>query len=866
MSRFSCALTFLALNILAAPAWSQPNYFWNGASGSFGNSNNWSFGVVTPAGPPAAGDRALFLNGSTYTVSGNGSPAQVIVQSPLATFTGVIAPQGNVTGFPSLTTGFEVGTTALGRATFTGSGAALNSARPVSVGDGAEGTLILGQGAKGMATFIGTSAAVSIAGNPAGLGHLLIGGAGTEFTSTGTFLLGGRGIGDVSVTVDGKLNTNGVLGSNQAGLNIGGAIPGSTGAQGRLNIGSGGMVHNELQTNIGLYGKGMVDITGGTFTSTDGGTNNPAISIARFAGSEGHLNVSGTGHVITEGHLIVGGDSAADITITENGLVETKARVIVPAIVGFGSNSNGVATINGVDAQWTVTDALVVAQLGTGTVNLKNGGTLFVERTDLINDPFLHISDDAGSNGKITVTDEFSFLDASLIPTRIGYDAFSTGRLEIANLGMASLARTAVGSSGTGTLELKTGGQLITGTATIGEIAGSTGTATMATNSSWLVGGQLYVGAEGTGNLTVNDTATLTVDEFISVGDGANGNGVLTIDGATATVNGTLATVYLGYAGQGELRLKNGVTWSVTGDATLGEIADGTGIANIDATSSWSLSGGIAVGGSATDAGGEGQLNVTGTVTAGTSIEVWDDGVATLIDGGKLNASQLSLNGKLAGNGSVTATTVTNDGVIAPDDGPLATGQLTITGALTQTAMGALKIDIVGTTPVTEYDKLVVSGAASLAGTLEVSLVDFNPALGQAFDILDWGSASGTFDTLTLPELDAGLAWNTLQLPTSGVLSVGPAGDYNANGVVDAADYTLYRDNLGTTTLLPNDTTPGSVTNDDYAVWQTNFGAGAPSVAAAVPEPAGLMFCCTFLALSPRFSRGWATPSTGRRQ
>jgi hypothetical protein len=43
----------------------------------------------------------------------------------------------------------------------------------------------------------------------------------------------------------------------------------------------------------------------------------------------------------------------------------------------------------------------------------------------------------------------------------------------------------------------------------------------------------------------------------------------------------------------------------------------------------------------------------------------------------------------------------------------------------------------------------------------------------------------------------------------------GIAGDYNDNGVVDAADYVLWRDNLGLTTVLPNDPTPGMVTQDD---------------------------------------------------
>jgi hypothetical protein len=49
------------------------------------------------------------------------------------------------------------------------------------------------------------------------------------------------------------------------------------------------------------------------------------------------------------------------------------------------------------------------------------------------------------------------------------------------------------------------------------------------------------------------------------------------------------------------------------------------------------------------------------------------------------------------------------------------------------------------------------------------------------------------------------------------------AGDYNANGVVDAADYVLWRNNLGSPTALPNDDTPG-VGADDLTRWRANFG------------------------------------------
>lgn len=67
-------------------------------------------------------------------------------------------------------------------------------------------------------------------------------------------------------------------------------------------------------------------------------------------------------------------------------------------------------------------------------------------------------------------------------------------------------------------------------------------------------------------------------------------------------------------------------------------------------------------------------------------------------------------------------------------------------------------------------------------------------------------------------------------------------GDYNQNGTVDAADYTVWRDNLDSGTALPNDDTAG-VGQDDYTRWKNNFGqsAGSGAAANAVPEPASCM-------------------------
>ena len=90
--------------------------------------------------------------------------------------------------------------------------------------------------------------------------------------------------------------------------------------------------------------------------------------------------------------------------------------------------------------------------------------------------------------------------------------------------------------------------------------------------------------------------------------------------------------------------------------------------------------------------------------------------------------------------------------------------------------------------------------------------------------------------------LDNGTRFGTtFFIADAGLAAAGVPGDYNNNGVVDAADYVLWR-NGGP---LQNDATPG-VQPGDYDVWRAHFGQTAGSGAggsanAAVPEPATVL-------------------------
>jgi rhamnogalacturonyl hydrolase YesR len=72
---------------------------------------------------------------------------------------------------------------------------------------------------------------------------------------------------------------------------------------------------------------------------------------------------------------------------------------------------------------------------------------------------------------------------------------------------------------------------------------------------------------------------------------------------------------------------------------------------------------------------------------------------------------------------------------------------------------------------------------------------------------------------------------------------VGLAGDYNDDGIVDAADYVVWRHNLGAPPgTLVNDVDGGVVGPAQYATWRANFGATratrADTKSSSVPEPA----------------------------
>jgi hypothetical protein len=84
-----------------------------------------------------------------------------------------------------------------------------------------------------------------------------------------------------------------------------------------------------------------------------------------------------------------------------------------------------------------------------------------------------------------------------------------------------------------------------------------------------------------------------------------------------------------------------------------------------------------------------------------------------------------------------------------------------------------LTTELGGTVRGSQYDAVAVTGALALDGGLQLQFINaFAPAAGASFDLLDWGTHTGTFSSLNLPALPTDRAWDTSALCTTGTISV----------------------------------------------------------------------------------------------
>ncbi|MCA9187199.1 MAG: hypothetical protein KDA99_16340 [Planctomycetales bacterium] len=151
---------------------------------------------------------------------------------------------------------------------------------------------------------------------------------------------------------------------------------------------------------------------------------------------------------------------------------------------------------------------------------------------------------------------------------------------------------------------------------------------------------------------------------------------------------------------------------------------------------------------------------------------------------------------------------------------------------------GPLSLGATGTTILLGEVHLLISPSASAGGSTTLTLSD--PS-----SFADWGAGR------------SGIAFDGLLFPSSVTITAKQlAGDYNRNGTVDAADYTIWKDSFGSSDdLVADGNENGTIDAADYTVWKDNFGSTMQRVSARfVPEPnAGtLLMMCSLLFMMVR--------------
>lgn len=397
-------------------------------------------------------------------------------------------------------------------------------------------------------------------------------------------------------------------------------------------------------------------------------------------------------------HVGLQGDGA--VRIREGAKLLVAAQVtgaFLPRLyVGAGLGGTGLADISGYGSRLTA-DGLTVGLNGRGALNVIDSANV------LLNDA-LYVADGAGpqlfmANGSL----EIEGLNSKVSSTRqaqIGRNG-GYGSLVITNGGRLE---TRVGNSTTGTSGIIATLNTAT-TRSRGDvfIAGQ--------DSRWDNDGLLVVGFQGDANVRLRRQGTIT---SLRAHVGRN--------------TGAVGVVQLANAG---------TLWKVDQDLNLGgtELAPG-GRAEVVATDYAKVSVGS-------------HLRLWSNAT----LDVATQGIVTVgvpTNPVALGTITIGTGGVLSGSGSITGDVVVENGLLSPGS---ALGTLAIDGDLNVASSGRVLFEIGGIAPGAGFDRIYHTGAASIAGIIQVSLVNgFIPQSGNQFKLFSGpGSLDYSAATFQLP-------------------------------------------------------------------------------------------------------------------
>ena len=446
-----------------------------------------------------------------------------------------------------------------------------------------------------------------------------------------------------------------------------------------------------IQTNIRVLGDGTgTFINAGSLTQVQSVPAVTAIDPTFNQTSTGSTLIQGGGLLLRGGGAITGPITAAAGTTLEFGAgatynLDASSTLTSPTVIFAGDR---------------FTDAGAYDVSGSTRVTSGSTVTFNATITNLGND--LEVDN---STLSIATSQSFSF-------TSLGINGGSLSGLGSGNLTVTGSLTWVGGSiSGFGTVSVPSQAALTLGDASnslneelIGIILDNAGTATWAGGSVFFTNGAVF------NNLTSATFQDLGQGKYFGSSDG---NGDLAL--APSAFNNAGAYVKTG-TGRGAVQTAFNNTGTVTVQAGLLDLSAIT--ANV----------------------GSVQVSSGGTLSVNNYTQTAGD---TTLSGGTLSGGPININGgSLAGSGTISGNLINAGQVIPGSTG--AAGLLVINGNYAQTTAGRLDVEIGGTTAGSQYSQLAVSGTASLDGTLSIATINgFLPALGNAFQVLTFASATG---------------------------------------------------------------------------------------------------------------------------
>jgi T5SS/PEP-CTERM-associated repeat protein len=855
-------------------------------------------GNVTPDPATSQSGTTLFVGNTadgTMTVSGG---------SDVRSNTSWVGYEANVTGTAAITgvgSTWKAGSLTIarlgsGELTISDGAQVSNSQGKIGLNEGSEGhVLVTGVGS----TWTQTS---TFRVGQSGDGHLVIAAGGQVFNQIGIIASNDRSTSSVEVTGNGSKWTSsspltvGSGGSGSLTVSDGGEVYSYDGTVGAAS-GASGIVtvsdHGSTWTNtgvltVGLSTTGVLSVADGATISSSSGLIGGSPSVL----SVGNVTISGSGSTWTiSNSLYVGEEGKGTLTIGQGGHVDVGKETFV----GYAYGADGQLGFTGGKISTRTLLAGASDLTGTGTVDTHGLVTDIDLQFDQGHGLEQQIVIDDTPQQNITVNldvDGTAWLGAGyreqgslaisqgvqVLSSRgyLGYQQSGSGSATVSGVNSAWMnsGELNVGYLGAGALEITAGGKV---SSTSGTIAGNTTSSvgSVVVNgplSTWINSGELRVGGSGAGTLRIEDGGNVSNTNG-AINAGSNNSSRVVVSGGNSLWANAGNLDVSGF-GDATLVIEQGGRVSNSA-ATIGRLNHSLGIVNVSGVgSTWSMTGRLSIGGDgATNVDGDtGALNIGpgGIVGVNGETVLFPKGTLKL-EGGTLSTSSIRFQN--AGGqfnwtsgtlhvGSYTGSLTNSAGVLAP--GAVSFGSTTISGNYTQQPAGTLQIEIGGTTSGTQYDTVGVTGnTTTLGGLLQLSLLNgFIPTNANSFTVLSsLGIVNGSFSNvannqrvLTTDGLGSFLvrygASSTLNTRQVILTNFTIAGDFNVDGKVDAADYTVWRKSTGlNVTRFTSADADGSglIDNADYTIWRSHFGlatgAGSASgafAATTVPEPSSL--------------------------